>query len=219
LLPSPSPPRSLSLPRLYAIVDVDVCARVHRSPIDVTHAFLAAGVTCLQLRAKSWESGALLELAVNMMAAARQASARVIVNDRADIAALAAADGVHVGQDDLPPVAARRLVGEQAVVGLSTHTESQLLAALGEPISYLAVGPVFGTWTKDTGYDAIGLASVERAATMVKRRSLPLVAIGGITIEHAPAVIESGADSVAVISDLLIGDPESRARAFINALR
>jgi thiamine-phosphate pyrophosphorylase len=209
---------SLKLPRLYAIVDIDACARAQRIPIDVADAFLSAGASCLQLRAKGSESGALLDLAREMTAAARRAAASVIVNDRADIAALAEADGVHVGQDDLPAAFARRLVGDLRVVGLSTHTESQLESAVAEPISYLAVGPVFGTGTKDTGYDAIGLDAVRRAAAIAKRAGLPLVAIGGITLERAPAVIDSGADSVAIISDLLIGDPATRARAFISAL-
>ena len=210
---------SLTLPRLYAIVDVDVCERMARAPIDVTHAFLAGGASLLQLRAKTWGSGAFLDLACAMTVAARRAAANVIVNDRADVATLADAAGVHVGQDDLPPVHARRLVGPDAVVGLSTHTDSQLLAASAEPISYVAIGPVFGTGTKDTGYNSIGLEAVRHAAVIANRAGLPLVAIGGITLERAPAVIESGADSVAVITDLLIGDPELRARAFVNALR
>ena len=208
----------MTLPRLYAIVDVDVCERVARAPIDVTHAFLAGGARLLQLRVKTWGSGAFLDLACAMTAAARQTAAKVIVNDRADIAALAEAAGVHVGQDDLPPVHARRLVGANALVGLSTHTDSQLQSAVAEPVSYIAVGPVFGTGTKDTGYHAIGLDAVRRAAAIARRAGLPLVAIGGITLAHAPAVIDSGADSVAVITDLLIGDPEARARAFVAAL-
>ena len=210
---------SLTLPRLYAIVDVDVCERAARAPLDVTDAFLAGGARVLQLRAKTWGSGAFLDLAGAMTAAAKRTAAKVIINDRADIAALADAAGVHVGQDDLPPVHARRLVGPDALVGRSTHTDSQLLSAAAEPISYVAIGPVFGTGTKDTGYDAIGLEAVRQAAVIAKRAGLPLVAIGGITLERAPAVIDSGADSVAVITDLLIGDPESRVRAFISALR
>ena len=208
----------MDLPRLYAIVDVDACARVHRTPLDVTDAFLSAGVKWLQLRAKTLGSGEFLELLRDMKSAAARADARVIVNDRADLAALADADGLHVGQDDLPPAVARRLVGETALVGLSTHTKPQLMAALAEPISYLAVGPVFGSRTKDTGYEAVGLEWVERSAEIAGRASLPLVAIGGITLERAASVIESGADSVAVISDLLVDDPESRARAFLRAL-
>src|SRR4029453_5041300 len=123
---------SLKLPKLYAIVDVDACARHERAPIDVTRAFLAAGASFLQLRAKTWESGRFLDLALEMTAAADRA-AMVIVNDRADIAAIAEATGVHVGQTDLPPAHVRRLVGARAMVGLSTHSDAQLASAVAEP--------------------------------------------------------------------------------------
>jgi thiamine-phosphate pyrophosphorylase len=208
---------SLKLPKLYAIVDVDVCARAGRTPMEVTRAFLSAGARFLQLRAKTWESGAFLDLACEMTTGGGPA-AMVIVNDRADIAAIAEAAGVHVGQTDLRPAHVRRIVGGRSVVGLSTHSDGQLTAAIAEPVSYVAVGPVFGTGTKETGYDAVGLDAVRRAAAITGPAGVPRVAIGGITLERAPAVIDSGADSVAVISDLLIGDPESRARAFISAL-
>ena len=222
--PSRSPPRSLNLPeplllpRLYAIVDVDVCARAGRTPLDVTHAFLEAGTGLFQLRVKTWGSGAFLDLARGMTAATRRAGATLVVNDRADIAAIAEADGVHVGQDDLPPRFARQIVGERGLVGVSTHTTAQIESAIAEPISYLAIGPIFGTGTKDTGYQPVGLDAVRRASAIAKRAAVRLVAIGGITLDRAPEVIEAGADSVAIISDLLIGHPESRARAFISAL-
>ena len=189
---------------------------MNRAPLDVARAFLAAGVRLLQLRAKPWGSGALLELAEQLREDARLAQATVIINDRVDVAA-AAGLGVHVGQEDLPAANARALVGDR-IVGLSTHTDAQLQAGLREPVSYLAVGPVFGTATKDTGYDAIGLETVRRASTMVAASGLPLVAIGGITLENAARVIAAGAASVAVISDLLVGDPEQRARMMLAAL-
>jgi thiamine-phosphate pyrophosphorylase len=151
------------------------------------------------------------------LAHARRAT--VIVNDRADIARLAGADGVHVGQDDLAPADVRRVVGGDAIVGLSTHTPDQMDAALREPIDYVAIGPVFGTTSKATGYDAIGLDAVRSAAAVARRAERPLVAIGGITLERAPAVIEAGAACVAVIHDLIItGDPQGRTRAFLRRL-
>jgi thiamine-phosphate pyrophosphorylase len=151
---------------------------------------------------------------------ARHAGGVVIVNDRADIARLAAAGGVHVGQDDLPPRAVRHLVGADALVGLSTHADAQLVAALVEPVSYVAVGPVFGTVTKETGYAARGLEAVRAARARVASHDLPIVAIGGITLSRAPAVIDAGAQSVAVITDLLsTGDPAGRVREFVRALR
>lgn len=143
----------------------------------------------------------------------------MIVNDRADIARLSGADGVHVGQQDLSPGAVRQVVGADAVVGLSTHTVEQLERALDEPVSYVATGPVFGTMTKHTGYDAIGLELVAAAARRTTARSLPLVAIGGITLERAASVVAAGATSVAVIGDLLAtADPEGQTRAYLRVL-
>jgi thiamine-phosphate pyrophosphorylase len=141
------------------------------------------------------------------------------VNDRADVARLAGAGGVHVGQDDLPAERARAIVGDRAVVGVSTHTVEELDAALTQPVSYVAVGPVFGTSTKATGYGALGLERVRAAAERSRRRGIPLVAIGGITLETAGDVLRAGASSVAVITNLLSdGDPESRVRAYIQRL-
>jgi thiamine-phosphate pyrophosphorylase len=142
-----------------------------------------------------------------------------VINDRADIARLADADGVHVGQADLGPAEVRAIVGEQAMVGLSTHTIDQLERAANQPVSYLAIGPVFGTTSKDTGYDAVGLEMVREAARLAAARGVPLVAIGGITLGRAGSVIEAGAASVAVIGDLLTdGDPERRVREFLRRL-
>jgi thiamine-phosphate pyrophosphorylase len=146
------------------------------------------------------------------------ARARIIVNDRADVAALTGAAGVHLGQDDLPAADARTICGPAALIGLSTHTDEQLAAALAEPVSYVAVGPVFATTTKDTGYEALALAGVERRARQAAARGIPLVAIGGISLDRAPAVIDAGASAVCVISDLLVGDPATRVAAYLRAL-
>ena len=173
----------------------------------------------MQLRTKTLAGGAWLELAERCVEAAHAAGAVLIVNDRADIASLARADGVHVGQDDLPPKDVRRIVGDPAIVGFSTHTVEQIETAVREPITYVAVGPVFGTTSKDTGYERVGLDLVRRAARMASGAGLPLVAIGGITLATAPAVIEAGAASVAVIGDLLATrDPEARVRQYIKSL-
>jgi thiamine-phosphate pyrophosphorylase len=141
----------------------------------------------------------------------------IIVNDRVDLARVSGAAGAHVGQDDLAAASARELLGAAAVVGLSTHTEAQVDAALAEPISYLAVGPVFGTRTKDTGYDAVGLEFVRWAAR--RAGQTPVVAIGGITLDNAAAVIDAGAASVAVITDLIAtGDARGRVAAYLERL-
>jgi thiamine-phosphate pyrophosphorylase len=164
----------------------------------------------------------MLDATEGVMARATSANALVIVNDRADVARAAGAGGVHVGQDDLTPGQARMVVGSEMVVGFSTHTIEQLERALDEPISYAAVGPIFGTGTKATGYDAVGLGHLQRAVGRASdhQKTLPIVAIGGITLERAPSVIAAGAASVAVISDLLTtGDPAMRVRRFLAALR
>lgn len=212
------PQPSLSLPRLYAIVDADVCARAGHAPLDVARAFLSAGAKLLQLRCKSWGGAAFLDLASAVVEDARRADAAVIVNDRADVAALAHAHGLHVGQDDLAPVDARTIIGDEPLLGLSTHTREQWEAAVQQPVCYIAVGPVYGTGTKETGYSAVGLETVADASRAATHAGLPTVAIGGITRENALAVIEAGAASVAVISDLLTGDPEARTRSFLRIL-
>jgi thiamine-phosphate pyrophosphorylase len=170
----------------------------------------------LQLRAKDLPSGAFLDLCDEVVRLATPFEAAVIVNDRADVARLSGAAGVHVGQDDLPPAAARGLLGPDAVIGVSTHTVEQIELACAQPVSYIAVGPVFGTRTKDTGYSAVGLDLVNAAARRSGGR--PVVAIGGITLESAARVLAAGADSVALISALLAGDPAACAREFVAAL-
>jgi thiamine-phosphate pyrophosphorylase len=192
--------------------------RAGRTPVDLARAFLDGGARLLQLRAKTLASGAFLDLARRIAADARAAGATVIVNDRADLAVLAAASGVHVGQEDLSPLDVRRVVGEEPLVGLSTHTVAQIDQALTQPISYLAVGPVFSTSTKATGYAPVGLPLVAAAARAATRRGLPVVAIGGITLETARRVIEAGAASVAVITDLMATDPAARVDQYLSAL-
>jgi len=204
--------------RLYAIVDADVCAAAGRAPADVARAFLAGGARWLQLRCKALGSGAFLDLAHTILQDTDAAGATLIINDRADIAALCGAPGLHVGQDDLAPAEARSVIGAAPILGLSTHTPEQWARAVTEPISYIAIGPVFGSATKVTGYQAIGLETVRRASDAAAARGLPTIAIGGITLDNAAAVVAAGAASVAVISDLLKGDPEDRCRAYLRML-
>ncbi|MGE5816281.1 MAG: thiamine phosphate synthase [Acidobacteriota bacterium] len=200
-----------NLSPLYAILDDDRARERGRGPLDLARVFFEAGVRLLQVRAKRLGSGALLVLSRAIVEAARPYGAQVVINDRADIAVLAGADGVHVGQDDLSPEDVRRVM-PTGILGLSTHSRAQFEAALLTPATYLAVGPVFGTLTKDTGYAAVGLDFVRWAAA---RSDRPLVAIGGINAGNAPDVFEAGAASVAVISDLL-DDPAERVRRYFN---
>jgi thiamine-phosphate pyrophosphorylase len=204
---------------LNAIVDADAAVSAGWQPMDLADAFLRGGARFLQLRAKNVSSGALFELAGAMASRARACDALFVVNDRADIAVLADAGGVHVGQTDLSPSHARRLVGAGRVVGVSTHTMEQVMRALDEPVDYIAIGPVFTTATKATGYDAIGLEGVRRVSEQTRSSGVPLVAIGGITLDRAREVLDAGARSVAVIGDLLAtADPERRVREYLSWL-
>ena len=206
-------------PRLYAVCDADVCACGGWALTDFAAACLEGGARLLQIRAKRAASNSFLADTRAIVERARRVGATVIVNDRADIARLAGADGVHVGQDDLDAAAVRTIVGADAIVGLSTHTPDQIEAAVRQPISYLAVGPVFGTATKSTGYQAVGTNLVARAAAAAGATAIPIVAIGGITLDRAPEVIASGAASLAVISDLFTGgDPAARVAAYVDRL-
>ena len=214
-IPKPQSP----IPSLTAVVDTEAAARCGWRPIDLARAFLDGGARLLQLRAKNLPSGTFLDLAVGIAELTRGAGARLIVNDRADIARLARADGVHVGQEDLAPAAVRALVGPAAIVGVSTHTIEQIDRAVAGPASYVAIGPVFATTTKATGYDPVGLELVAAAAARAGARGLPLVAIGGVTLATAPSVIAAGAASVAVIGDLLAtGDPRARVGEYVQRL-
>ena len=197
---------------LYPIIDTGVCSAAGLDPATVADAFLAGGARILQLRDKTGSSGAFLSLADRLVQRASACDAVVVVNDRADIARLSEASGVHVGQDDLDVADVRRIVGSSAVVGISTHDELQIDAALETDATYVAVGPIFGTVTKDTGYTARGLDLIRYATG----RGKPIVAIGGIALDCVEAVVEAGAAGIAVISDLLTtGDPEARTRDFI----
>ena len=194
-----------------------MAARSGWTPLDLAGAYLAGGARLLQLRAKTLESGAFLDLATAIEEEARRVGARLIVNDRADIARLVRAAGVHVGQEDLSPAAVRRVVGTDAIVGYSTHSVQQIEGALAMPISYFAVGPVFSTATKDTGYEEVGVTLVRDAAQRAGGK-MPVVAIGGISLNTARRVVDAGAASVAVITDLLAGNPQSRVRQYLAVL-
>ena len=206
-----------ALPPLTAIVDAGLAARRGWTVPDLAAAFLDGGARLLQLRAPGAASGALERWCDAVAARAAGYGAAVVVNDRADVARLCGAAGVHLGQTDLPVEVARRVVGESALVGLSTHTDEQLRDALRRPVSYVAVGPVWATRTKDTGHRPLGLPRVRRAAGLAA--GTPVVAIGGVTLERAPRALAAGAASVAVIGDLLAGGtPAARVRAYVERL-
>jgi thiamine-phosphate pyrophosphorylase len=208
----------LTLPRLYAILDVDLLAARQLEPLDVLDAWLDCGVRLVQLRAKSLTMGPMLEVAASAGRRAADAGAMFFVNDRADVARLAGASGVHLGQTDLTPAEARSILRPGQLVGVSTHNVAQVRTAVDAPADYLAIGPVSATSTKAQADPVVGLAGVREAARLTKESGRPLVAIGGITLESALDVISSGADAVAVISDLLTGDWRTRAALYLQAL-
>jgi len=205
---------SFSLPRFYAIIDPAKTGG--QSPLEVCDVLLAAGVRLIQYRDKQASSRALFANSRIMAERVRRAGGIFIVNDRADVAQAAGAHGVHVGQEDLPVEFARRIIGPEGIVGYSIHNLAQLAEADGSSAEYVAFGPVFATRSKEKPDPVVGLEGL-RAARQATRK--PLVAIGGITLETARAVLEAGADSLAVISDLLSApDLAVRAREFLQVV-
>jgi len=202
----------LSLPRLYPILDTS-CFSNSRSLFEAAHDLADAGCTLLQYRNKSGQARLMLEEARELRTRLG-ASVKLIMNDRADLCLAAGFDGLHVGQDDLLPESARRIVGSARWLGVSTHNPEQLTEADQTSADYLAIGPVFGTSSKANPDPVVGLEGVRRARELTRK---PLVAIGGITRANARSVIEAGADAVAVISDLL-RDPRKSAEEFLRVL-
>jgi len=200
------------LPRLYAILDAS-CFPEDQKLFAFARDLFAGGVTLLQYRNKTGSSRQMLSHARELRRLAGD-GVRLIMNDRADLCLAADFDGVHLGQDDLSPAAARRILGNALWVGVSTHNPAELAAADQTDAAYLAIGPVFPTTSKANPDPVIGPEGV-RAARAATRK--PLVAIGGITRANARAVIDAGADSVAVISDLLV-HPRRAAEEFLAVL-
>jgi thiamine-phosphate pyrophosphorylase len=201
------------IPRLYAITS----ASSGLSHVEQVERLASAGVGWIQVRDKRASGRELYEITVAALAAARPYGAKVIVNDRVDVALAAGADGAHVGQDDLPAEAARAILGPDRIVGVSTHSVEQAVAAAGLPVDYIAIGPVFATSTKENPDPVVGLGGVAAVRDVVR---LPVVAIGGITLERARSVVEAGADAVAIVGDLHAGDSlEARAREVLEVLK
>jgi thiamine-phosphate pyrophosphorylase len=203
----------ISLARLYPILDTS-CFSDSRSLFQAAHDLAAAGCTLLQYRNKSGNARQMLDQARELRARLGS-SIKLIMNDRADLCVAAGYDGLHVGQDDLSPEAARHIIGPDRWLGVSTHNPEQLAEADKTSADYLAIGPVFATSSKANPDPVVGFAGVRRARELTRK---PLVAIGGITRANARSVIEAGADAVAVISDLL-RDPGKSAEEFFKVLR
>ena len=203
----------MTLPsRLYVIIDP---LDTGRDPLALTRAVLAGGARLLQLRLKTMVTGELLATATAVRELTAAAHATFILNDRADVARACGADGVHLGQDDLPVASARAVVGPDALIGFSTHSETQLAAARSVGADYLAFGPIFATTSKSAADPVLGC---ERLQTVRGLTASPLVAIGGITAATAPAVLAAGADAVAVIAAIVRAPDVERATAELLAL-
>src|SRR6185436_3526301 len=185
----------LMLPRVYALTDVHVSGLSHAEQVELLS---AGGATLIQLREKEMSPREFYPQAKEAVAVAARRGVQLIINDRVDMALAVGAHGVHLGQDDMPPEAARRLLGDKAVIGYSTHNVEQAIAAINLPIDYLAIGPIFATTTKSDTAPVLGLEGLRAVREAIGR--FPLVAIGGITHANARKVIQAGADSVAVIS-------------------
>ncbi len=203
----------LVLPRLYVILDATL---LNNSPFDCAQELAAAGVRLLQYRDKSAAARDLLKTSRQLVASVNSYGSSLIVNDRPDVAALAGAAGVHVGQEDLDPEQARAVVGEETWVGVSTHNLEQFRRAAATSADYIAVGPIFATATKANPDPVVGLELIGQVRPLTAK---PIVAIGGITLDRAASVIAAGADSVAVIRDVLCAaKPQDRARRFLETL-
>jgi thiamine-phosphate pyrophosphorylase len=209
----------MQLPRFYPILDIATLRARGAAAVEAAAAILDAGARVLQYRNKTAVTRADWEEVERIAALSREAGALLVINDRADLAALIGA-ALHLGQEDLPPVAARRIAPE-LVIGFSTHNESQVRAALAEPVDYLALGPVFGTASKENPDPVVGVEVFRRLRNVADR---PLVAIGGITRDNARAILEAGADSLAIIGDLYpqpfsLAALRDRAAAWLSLLR
>lgn len=204
-----------SLPKLYAITDSSLSGLSHAAQVE---SLCAGGARLIQLREKRLPPNAFYEAAMEAVAVARRYGAKLLINDRVDIALSVGADGVHLGQDDLPAEAARALLSGNAIIGLSTHNATQAQKAIQLPIDYLAVGPIFPTSTKSDTSPIVGLEGLKRIRSEIG--DFPLVAIGGIQAKNAPTVLKAGADSVAVVSSLIsdASQIETRTRAFVSNL-
>lgn len=203
----------LRLTKIYPITDMRIAKLSHAAQVQ---RLIDGGATFIQLREKYASPKDFYEQAKAALEIARKRNVKIIINDRADIALALKADGVHLGQDDLPPEFARKILGEKAIIGFSTHNLEQAAEAVRMPINYLAIGPVFATKTKENPDEVVGIEGIKRVREKIG--DFPLVAIGGITLENFREVLDAGADSAAIISGLL-SEPENITENMLNFSR
>ncbi len=200
------------LPRIYPITDTRLSKLSHAEQVK---RLVKGGATFIQLREKRSSMKDFFADAAEALRFARKNGAKIIINDRVDVALALGADGVHLGQEDLPPEEARKILGERAIIGFSTHNLKQAIEAIKLPVNYIAVGPIFDTKTKENPENAVGLEAIENVRKEIG--NFPLVAIGGINSMNFREVLDAGADSAAIISDLLSEPDEisKKVRGFL----
>jgi thiamine-phosphate diphosphorylase len=204
--------RKFELPKIYPITDRRISGLSHAEQVEK---LIEGGARFIQLREKHLAPKDFYLEAEKALAFARARNVKIIINDRVDLASALKTDGVHLGQDDLPPAEARKILGETAIIGFSTHSVEQAIAAVKFPVDYIAIGPIFETSTKENPDAVVGIESLRQVRKSIG--AFPLVAIGGITHENARLCLEAGADSVAVISCLL-NEPEKIAEKTIELI-
>jgi thiamine-phosphate pyrophosphorylase len=201
------------LPKIYPITDCRITKLSHTEQVKK---LIEGGAEIIQLREKFATPKDFYEDAKNAVTMANKADVRIIINDRVDIALAVKADGVHLGQDDLSPIYARKILGENAIIGFSTHTVKQAIEAIKLPINYAAIGPIFATTTKENPDETVGIEGLKNAGKAIS--DFPLVAIGGISFENVSGVLQF-ADSVALISAILDGSISENMQSFVNSVR
>lgn len=204
----------MKLPHIYPITDTRLSGISH---VEQVERMVRGGATLIQLREKDASPADFFEAAEAVMRVARDRKVKIIINDRVDIAIAVKAAGVHLGQEDLPPHAAREILGDEAIIGFSTHTLEQAVAAIKLPVDYIAFGPIFDTSTKRDPDAVVGIDSLQRLRDAIG--DFPMVAIGGIKPETLRIVLDSGADSVAMIGALVADGTaiEQRMKDLITA--
>lgn len=198
--------------RIYPITDVSLTRLSHASQVE---RLIAGGARIIQLREKRGAATDFYADAARALEIARRSDVKIIINDRVDVALALKADGVHLGQDDLPPAEARKILGAKAIIGFSTHNLNQAVEAVKLPVDYIAIGPVFPTRTKENADAVVGIETVKAVRAAIE--NFPLVAIGGINFENFQEVLNAGADSVAIVGDLL-SKPDEISQSFAKFL-
>lgn len=204
-----------SFPKIYPITDSRLTGLSHAAQVEK---LIRGGARVIQLREKRDSPQKFYEDAAAALEIARSAGVKIIINDRVDIALALGADGVHLGQDDLPPAAARRILGERAIIGFSTHSLAQAIEAVSLPVDYVAIGPVYATASKENPDETVGTEGVRAVRAAIG--DFPLVAIGGITAENSREIYAAGADSLAVIKSVLFPPEniENNLRSWLSNL-